>query len=233
MHRSIQYILLLVMLLAAFLAYCLAPSHIHVKRLTINTLAQGIPMSIGSWSTVPTKQIAIDLYQTTTGERTTDNPYDDTLIRTYQHVDGSQIQLAIAYGALQQQEIKIHRPELCYYAQGYEVYAHKDATFKTIRPNINDVKGKVMLAKNGNNLQLVSYWIRIGRLFSQNAWQTRLYLIKEGLLGRVPDGVLVRVSTKLNSVKNKSELMQQQADFLLKLQQEIDHQPTIGLLLGN
>ncbi len=44
--------------------------------------------------------------------------YDDVLMRTYRRADGARVMAAFAYGRSQTQELKIHRPELCYSRAG-------------------------------------------------------------------------------------------------------------------
>jgi EpsI family protein len=100
--------------------------------------------------------------------------------------------LALAYGSHQRQEMKIHRPELCYTSQGYAVLQKSDVTIAF--PKLASVQAARMLVTAPGRSEAVSYWIRIGDLHSDSAWKTRAYLFSEGMQGRVVDGMLVRVS---------------------------------------
>jgi len=230
--RRYQVVLLFIMLLALWLSFTLRPTVDASKRLPAETFTNEIPEQFGGWVRVPSKSIAIDLYQKMEGERTTDNPYDDTFIQSYRNEQGHVLELAIAYGALQRQEVKIHRPDLCYYAQGYEVNAllPEAFTFSSVSQTID---GQRMQVRSRGQTQLVSYWIRVGDLFSQSAWQTRLYLIQQGLLGHVPDGVLVRVSSVVEDNAADIELIaaEQQA-FMNALLRVVANTPIERLLLG-
>ncbi len=230
--RRNQIILLFCMALALFLSVQLTPKVDLTKRLPANTFSKQIPAQFGEWQRVPNRTMAIDLYQKNDGERTTDNPYDDTLIQSYRNKTGHVIQLAIAYGALQRQEVKIHRPDLCYYAQGFEVESLQPEQIKLSSVG-QKVAGHKMQVKSGDDQQLVSYWMRIGDLFSQSAWQTRLYLIKEGLKGNVPDGVLVRVSSAIESSStSKQTIAVEHQSFLDALMKAVHQTPIEALLLG-
>lgn len=99
--------------------------------------------------------------------------------------------LALAYGERQRQELKIHRPELCYVAQGFQVTAQKTDTEEFRGSQVNLTR---LLARSERRTEPISYWIRIGDSFVRNAWETRTAIFREGLRGRVPDGILVRVS---------------------------------------
>lgn len=232
LNRRNQYLLLAFMVLALFLSWQLTPTIDLSKRIPAETFANQIPIQFGEWQRVPRRTMAIDLYQKIDGERNTDNPYDDTFIQSYRNQHGQVVELAIAYGGLQRQEIKVHRPELCYYAQGYQVLSNtrNNIALSTIGGSI---KGQSMQVRHGKEQQLVSYWIRIGDLFSQSAWQTRLYLITQGLLGNVPDGVLVRVSSVLPDRDANNEAWQAlHQSFLNHLIKSIQGKQVELLLLG-
>ena len=61
-----------------------------------------------------------------------------------------------------------------------------------------------MLVTTANRFEAVSYWIRIGDVFSSNPWSTRFHILSEGLNGRVVDGMLVRVSQVLPDAQSAS-----------------------------
>jgi len=47
--------------------------------------------------------------------------YNQTLTRTYINLHGDRIMLSIAYGGDQGDNLAIHKPEVCYYSQGFEI----------------------------------------------------------------------------------------------------------------
>jgi len=155
--------------------------------------------------------------------------YDDLLMRTYRRSDGQRVMMTIAYGRNQTQELKLHRPELCYYAQGFEVHAlgrravHLSAT--------RQLGSTALLTRNRSRIEVVTYWMRIGERITENAWQTRWTILRTGLDGRVPDGILVRASTLAASeASTEQELALQQA-FLAELYSAVP-QSTRRLLAG-
>jgi EpsI family protein len=139
------------------------------------------------------------------------------LMRTYVNSKGQQVLLALAYGKSMRQEVKIHRPELCYYAQGFDVKSLLSSDFGIVSAHSQPIVGKNMLAVNQNYQEAVSYWIRIGDLYSQSPWQTRFYIIKRGLVGDVVDGVLVRASVVLSDTQPIEEAYQLNKVFLQEL----------------
>lgn len=178
-------------------------------------LENTVPKQFGAWRELPNPRVQVSL---STGETSFDQPYDQSVMRTYIDNQGHAIQVALAWGKRQRQEVKIHRPELCYPAQGFAVESLSDVTFPLNTPEGHPVTGKRMLAKDRNGgLEAVSYWIRVGSIYSDTAWQTRLHILKEGLAGKVTDGVLVRVSQRAEPGANLDELYSRQEKFAAEL----------------
>jgi EpsI family protein len=182
------------MLAAAALAAGLAPAK-TVADAGLD-LAALVPAEFGRWRELRTGVPQIDLSPRRDGEdaaRTTDDPYDQTVMRTYARADGAAIMLALAYGTRQRQEVKIHRPELCYLAQGFAV-TRRDPVPIVFKDGAA-VTATRLLARSDRRVEPVTYWIRIGDEIAAGALQSRLAILRAGLKGRIPDGILVRVST--------------------------------------
>lgn len=156
-----------------------------------------MPAAFGTWRLLPSplQQVSV----ATKGVTSTDQPYDEVVSRTYINDRGDAVMLALAYGKNQRQEVKIHRPELCYPAQGYKVSSLRPVTFTGITDTQTgkDVTGQRMVVQARNSMEVVSYWIRIGDTYSSSPWQVRWQIMKEGLQGRTTDGMLVRVSQRV------------------------------------
>lgn len=155
-------------------------------------LAQLVPSQFGEWRELDAPTAAVDPRGQRPGETDPEAPYDAVLMRSYTNPNGDVVMLALAYGRHQRQEIKIHRPELCYIAQGFTVLRKDDATIAM--PAHAPVNGARMLVNAPGRSEAVSYWIRIGDQYSRNAWKTRAHIFTKGMQGRVVDGMLVRVS---------------------------------------
>lgn len=189
--RSVAVLLCAVLL--CILGYALQP------RLTENTVDEAaldrlIPKRFGDWvevkSTVPQVTTATD--QALSDQQ----PYDAQIMRTYRNSAGQSLMVAIAYGRNQRQEIKVHRPEVCYSAAGRKVVSVKPTDFNLTSSEGDPVVGMQMLARLPRQEldEAVLYWIRIGHTFSQSGLTQRLHILSEGLKGRRSDGILVRFS---------------------------------------
>ena len=217
------------MLLALSAAWWLAPTP---STADVPRLAQIVPTSFQDWKEIRTDTAPVDPRFDPGATRDTSNPYDDVLMRTYANSRGDVVLLALAYGRNQHQELKIHRPELCYVAQGFSVLSRGNVTFPTAASDL-PVHGERMLVQAAGRLEAVSYWIRIGGLYSRSAWATRYYIFAQGLKRRELDGILVRVSQILDtpaSVSDRRFRLQEQfvADLVRAMPADARHLLIVG-----
>jgi len=207
-----------VMLLTAALAYQMVPTH-EVSPGSV-ALEQMIPRQFGDWiqEAAALEQVSPEVVA---GPAATERPlYDQVLTRTYRRQsNGESIMLTLAYGRRQAQEFKIHRPELCYYSQGYEVrFMGRSAV--ALRSGLK-VDSNQLLTHNRARYEPVTYWIRIGQRISLSAWQTRWLIFKEGISGSIPDGILVRASSVTQSDADTAGAFESQKVFFADLYQAL------------
>lgn len=162
-------------------------------------LEHAVPERFGDWRMLPNALVQASVV--TKGATSTDQPYDEIVSRTYVNARGDMVMLALAYGKNQRQEVKVHRPELCYPAQGFKVLSLQPTVFAGVRSPVSgqDVTGQRMVVDGRGSREIVSYWIRIGDTYSPNPWRIRWQIMQEGLQGRMTDGILVRVSQRVST----------------------------------
>lgn len=219
--------LLVAMAIAGLAAFWLKPS--LGKASEAPSLDAALPRQFGDWREVPQRGVPVSLLA---GEVPDINqPYDQTVMRTYVNSQGDVVMLALAWGRNQRQEVKIHRPDLCYVAQGHKVASLKTHVFEGISsPSGTPVTGKQMVTTLGNGAEAVAYWMRIGAVYSEDAAQTRIHILKEGLAGRVPDGVLVRASIRVRDVKAADEIWPTLDKFLAAMAESLAPTPRLLVL---
>jgi EpsI family protein len=198
------HLVLAVLLLAAVGAQrLLQPS--HFMPVPPGSLDSLIPRTFGDWHAIDSGPVVVDPRNVRVDEEPNiHNPYDDILIRSYENVNGAVVQLVLAYGRQQRQEVKIHRPQLCYTAQGFRVLSVQAADFPVHGATNLPAGATQMLTRSHDRLEAVSYWVRVGSLYSDDAWAIRLHIFTQGLKGQVDDGVLVRVSQILTGEASAS-----------------------------
>ncbi|MBA3695719.1 MAG: EpsI family protein [Methylotenera sp.] len=202
------------LLLSALCALLLTPRYYSVT--TVPDLAKMVPTKFKNWKEVASPYNQVGL--TTDKNSLVNQLYDGVLMRTYVNDKGNQVMLALAYAREQKQDIKIHRPEVCYVAQGFEMLQQ---TKNNISMQQNQITKPVamnrLLMRNQNRAEAVSYWIRIGDAYPGDGMAARMKILREGLHGKVLDGILVRASTVLDEESESSSAYQIQEEFLKDL----------------
>ncbi|MFD0930249.1 exosortase C-terminal domain/associated protein EpsI [Methylophilus glucosoxydans] len=205
-----------IFLILSFLAsIALRPDYEHVKDpIKIQTI---LPASFGHWQEIKTTRLQVAAFTDERGNTNGYGPYDQVVNKEYVNQDGQVVLLTLAWVGAQKQEVKVHRPDLCYPAQGFTVSELKDTDFGIRSLKNKSVTGKQMVASNNTYAEAVSYWIRIGDLYSSNPWKMRYHIFTEGLKGKVLDGILVRISTPLAPGKNAADLFKLNEAFASEL----------------
>jgi EpsI family protein len=153
-------------------------------------LKQMIPEQFGDWRPDERSTLLVPSPDVEAGLSVV---YQETLTRTYVNSDGQRMMLSIAYTGDIDQQMNLHRPEFCYPAQGFDVVV---ATFDdqvvagTVRLPV-----KKMVARASTRVEPITYWITVGDVNASQGWQRKLARLRYGLTGKVPDGILVRVSS--------------------------------------
>jgi EpsI family protein len=176
------------MVLAAAAALALKPSRAHQDAGAFN-LEAVIPRSFGDWSIdpsiapiVPAPDVQAKL------ERT----YNQIVSRTYVNSWGERVMLVLAYGGEQSDALKAHRQEVCYAAQGFEI---RSLMFDNLRLLGKAVPVTRVLAVRGPRSEPVTYWLTMGDRVVLGRLERLMVQLRFGLSGRIPDGMLVRVSS--------------------------------------
>ena len=175
-----------------------------------------IPTKFKNWKEISSPFTQVGL--TTDKNSLVNQLYDGVLMRTYVNDKGEQVMLALAYAREQKQDIKIHRPEVCYVAQGFEMLKQTSSNISMQQSQITKpVAMNRLLVRNQSRSEAVSYWIRIGDAYPGDGMAARMKILREGLHGKVLDGILVRASTVLEDEADSATAYQNQEEFLKDL----------------
>ena len=201
------------MVLAAGLAWAVKPQ--SQPSAAAPKLATAIPEQFGDWRVVIDAMSPVGVAQGV--ETSWDQPYDQTLMRTYVNKQGQAVMLAVAWGQRQRQDVKVHRPEVCYVAQGHVIQQEGPGDALSLPGVAQRVPTVALLTQERGGFEAVRYWIRIGQRYGGDGWRARWYLLQEGLKGRVPDGILVRASTRIRGPEEAGQAQADLAKFLVDL----------------
>lgn len=148
-----------------------------------------VPTSFGGW-TVDTS--VVPLTPDPTQKELIAALYDQTLSRTYVNAQGQRVMLSIAYGGDQSKQLQLHLPEVCYVAQGFDMVKDRRDELGT---RFGNVPVKRLVARQNARNEPITYWITIGDKAVMSGLDQKMQRFVYGLSGRIPDGMLVRVST--------------------------------------
>lgn len=181
--------ILAMMLFAACLGVALRANIILADELPPINLKTMVPIAFGGWLEQPNASVQIiDPQQKETLERI----YSDTLSRTYVSRQGYRIMLSIAYGKNQSKALELHAPEICYPAQGFALLSKQKVTLDLPDSPILATRLRTNLDQR---FEPITYWTVVGDHITTNAVEKRLTEMRYAMHGRIPDGMLVRVSS--------------------------------------
>ena len=118
--------------------------------------------------------------------------YNQILSRTYINSHGDRIMLSIVYGGDQSDGMAVHKPEVCYPAQGFKILNNSTDALST---RSGPIPVKRLVATQGQRIEPITYWTTIGDNVAVDGLKWKLYQLKYGLTGKIPDGLLVRISS--------------------------------------
>ncbi|OWQ93597.1 EpsI family protein [Roseateles aquatilis] len=204
------------LMLVAVGAAWLATPRLQAMQGAPSSLEATVPASFGDWRMIQDARTQVDVSQGV--ETVQEQPYDQTVMRTYVNGKGEQIMLALAWGERQRQDVKVHRPEVCYPAQGYSIRKAADGPAIPTSARAQPVPSVELLTEaRGGGYEAVRYWIRIGDMYGGDGMAARWYILNEGFRGRIPDGMLVRASQRLAQPGAEAQSQALMASFLSEL----------------
>lgn len=199
------------MVIAAGIAVKLTPTISLADELPQINLKKMVPSAFGEWQEIlnASTQI-IDPQQ----KQTIEKIYSETLNRTYINQAGYRIMLSIAYGKNQSDSLQLHEPEICYPAQGFALLSQsKDKLQITDKPG-QTIPITRLTTSLGQRNEPVTYWVTVGDNVVQGQFNKKMIEIRYSFKGRIPDGMLVRLSS-IDSESDRAFAMQNQFAALM------------------
>lgn len=179
------------MLLASVAAALTRPTRQQAEFGPAISLPDIFPERFSEWEVDPT---IVPLQPSPELQKVISETYDQTLARTYRNgAEGYRIMLSVAYGGRQTEGMNTHQPEICYPAQGLSI--RKSGWRSQLAVGERTLPLNRLVAGHGARNEPISYWLVVGRNITDFGLQHKLATLKYGLTGRIPDGMLIRVSS--------------------------------------
>jgi EpsI family protein len=198
-----HFLIGLTMLAAAGLALALTPSLKVADQGPRISLEAMIPMQFGVWKLEDANTPIIGGPEVKTQ---LEKIYSQMLSRTYINGKGERIMLSIVYGSDQGYSTQVHRPEMCYPAQGFQIGSMSRGSIDFSGAKLPVMK---LVATQGQRIEPITYWVMLGDSAVRGNWEQHWARLKYGLTGKIPYGIVIRVST-ISADESQSYLVQDQ-----------------------
>lgn len=190
-RKKVQvFLAALLMVSSVFATSAVTPTIRLTEQLGPLDLEAVVPTTFGRWKLDPYQFGGVVNPQQ---QQMLDRIYSSTLTRSYIRDDGRRIMLAIAYGEDQRDAMQVHRPEVCYPAQGFAVTARHEARLDIGGKPLPVIRLESVLAER--RYEPVTYWIVLAGEVSNSTLKKKVEEMKFGFRGVIPDGLIFRVSS--------------------------------------
>jgi EpsI family protein len=199
-----QLLLLMLMMASAAVAHTMRPTGSLADERTPIDLSSMVPTEFPGWR----EQLNLAVHIIDPEQQATiDRIYTQTLTRNYVDSSGYRIMLSIAYGKNQSDNLQLHKPEVCYPAQGFKLENLARGPLELTGQSITATRMETHL---GQRFEPVTYWTVVGDHVTTSGIDKKVTEMRYGMRGSIPDGMLVRVSSIDRDTANAHRI---QADF--------------------
>lgn len=213
----------LLMAVAMAASMVLTPTRGWYEHIGQPPLESAIPHRFGDWE--DTGRVSLSLVNPEQVEQLR-IIYNQTVTRTYVHrPTGRVLMLSVALGTDQAYATQLHRPEMCYLAQGFTIDRN---TATTIESPDGPLPVTQLHTHAGARNEPVTYWVRTGSRVTQGSLQMNLERIALAFSGWVADGLLFRVSEITRDDESSLQLQRQFLTDLLRAVPSADRQVLTG-----
>lgn len=177
------------MVTAPLFAWILTPQKSIAETVRSVDLERAIPLQFGDWRV---DRAALSLVPAADKEQLIAAIYSQIVNRTYVNGRGERMMVSIAYGSEQSKQLRAHRQEVCYAAQGFKIEKLQKADLNIAGTNVMATQ---MVAVQGQRVEPVTYWFTMGDRIVRGYLERELVQLRYAASGYLPDGYLVRVSS--------------------------------------
>lgn len=185
-----------------------------------------VPEKVADWRYVPSNDFVLPKSPGSLADRL----YSQTLTRLYASDTRAPVMMVIAYGAVQNDLLQLHRPETCYAAVGYTISESRVQTV-ALGPSAR-LPVRELSAKNDLRLEQICYWTRIGDDLPTDGSQQRWVKLRQQMRGYLSDGVLVRLSVAAEPIPEVYAELTDFARALVMAMRPADRDVLIGRVLA-
>jgi len=208
--RRAAWVLAVLMAAVALLGAGLRVDQTAPKGSASFSLEQMVPLAFGEWNELKSSSAQIVDPGT---KQLLDKLYSQLLTRTYVNARGYRIMLSVAYSNDQRGELQAHKPESCYPSQGFALRSNEEVSLPT---QFGTIRGRRLETHRSDRYEPVTYWFTMGDQTILSQAEMRVAQLRMALTGRIPDGLLFRVSSVDPDAANAFRIQSAFVDQLLR-----------------
>jgi len=202
------------LLAGAVLSGILVPRRMLAKELPSLKLDTSVPLQFGGWKL---DDAIVQIMPSPDVQEQLDKTYNQILSRTYVNAVGQRIMLMVAYGEDQADRTTVaHLPDGCYPAQGFSISPRPEGSVVIGERTLAVVR---LVARRDPRIEPITYWTVIANQAFQSNADRSIARLLSSLVGVIPDGMLVRISS-IDS--NEPRAFGAQDQFIADLYQALD-----------
>jgi len=221
-HR-IAFVIAALMVAASAGAIALRPDKKVADLEPATSLESMVPKQFGDWHEEPQRALQVVNPQT---QQLLDKLYSQILTRVYVNKQGYRVMLSLAYGSDQRGSLQAHKPEVCYPAQGFTLHRNEPSQLTT---PFGEIPTQRLFTSLGARQEPVTYWFTVGDKAVRGKLQKRLMDLRYGLTGRIPDGMLFRISSIDPDQMRANQMQDQFVNQLLQAVSPVERRRLSGL----
>lgn len=212
--RSLQmaFLIMALMIAASIGAIVARPDTGSANPEAALSLEAMIPKRFGDWREEHFEQVVNPQQR-----ELLDKLYSGTLSRTYMNSSGYMIMLSLAHGRDQRGDLAAHMPDVCYPANGFTLHRTEAGQLRT---PFGEIAVRRLYTSKGAREEPVTYWFAFGGESisldpAEKRLRRRLVELRSAFTGRIPDGLLFRVSSIDRDHVRANQLQEQFVNDLL------------------
>jgi EpsI family protein len=155
--------------------------------LSHDELSAAIPRQVGAYRFATSSGLVLP-----PTDELSERLYDQVLTRVYLAPMRLPVMALFAYGSVQNLSLELHRPDECYPQQGFTI---TEPRLLPLVLGAHRIPASLLTATRPDGyVEQVVFWSRIGTRFPADRTAQSLQVARENFAGRMPDGLLVRLS---------------------------------------
>lgn len=177
------------MFLSGWAAHYLRPDKFLADTRSTTKIEDRLPVQFAGWKLAPVPGVLVNPQQ----NKLINSLYAEVITRTYMDAAGQRLMLSISYGRNQSDNLQVHKPEVCYPAQGFQVQSLIRGRMQV--GNTEVPVQRLETAFGAQRPEPVTYWTTVGDHAVASGTDKKLHEMRYAFDGYIADGLLFRMSS--------------------------------------